>query len=96
MLSCGIPYFRKYFRKIFEALEGLSGVIYIANDVAIQGRNKNEHDLHINNFLLRYGKIKMELEIMLDSIVFWNMELQAHGWPLTFKSNIKNATSREY
>jgi len=43
-------------KKLLEALDGLSNVICIADDVIIYSRNNVKHEKHLKNFLTRCKK----------------------------------------
>ena len=52
-LPFGINGSSEYFQKLVEVLQGLPGVVCIADDVVIHGRDTEEHDQHLDMFLLR-------------------------------------------
>ena len=73
-------YFQK---KLVDALQGLPGVC-IANDVVIHGRDTEEHDRHLNLFLLRCREkgIKLnraKLETKVESPTFMGHRISKDG-----------------
>ena len=75
-LSFGINGSSEYFqKKLVEALQGLPGVVCIADDVVIHGRDTEEHDRHLNLFLLRCREKgikpnRAKLETQVESLTF--------------------------
>ena len=74
-------YFQK---KLAEALQGLPGVVSIADDVVIHGRDTEEHDRHLNLFLLRCREkgIKLnraKLETKFESLTFMGHRISKDG-----------------
>ncbi|XP_048239742.1 uncharacterized protein K02A2.6-like [Haliotis rufescens] len=62
-------------KKLIQALDGLPGIVCIADDVLIHGRNLEEHDAHLEAFLARCREshIKLnpsKLELRLSEITF--------------------------
>ena len=71
-------------KKILEALNGLPGIVCIADDVLIHGRTKEEHDAHLEQFLQRCLEqgIKLnadKLELHLSEISFMGHHISANG-----------------
>lgn len=62
-------------KKVLEALDGLPGIICIADDVIVHGRDTEEHDAHLRAFLQRC----MEVGIKLNKD-----KLELHKSELTF------------
>ena len=61
-LPFGINGSSEYFqKKLVEALQGLPGVVCIADDVVIHGKDTEEHDRHLNLFLLRFREKGIKL-----------------------------------
>ena len=75
----------EYFQmKLVEALQGLPGVVCIADDVVINGRNTEEHDRHLNLFLLRCREkiIKLnraKLETKVESLTLMGHRISKNG-----------------
>ena len=71
-------------KKLIQALDGLPGVICIADDVVIHGRNKEEHDTHLAGFLKRCKdqgiKLnKKKMEVATTSICFMGHQITSEG-----------------
>lgn len=80
-LSVSAEIFQK---KVLEALEGLPGIVCIADDVIIQGKNQQEHDKHLKEFLLRCREKgiklnKKKFEVGLKKICFMGHQITAEG-----------------
>ena len=74
-------YFQK---KLVEALQGFPGVVCIADDVVIHGRGTEEHDRHLNLFMLRCREkgIKLnraKLETKVESLTFMGHRVSKDG-----------------
>ena len=84
-LPFGINGSSEYFqKKLVDALQGLPGVICIADDVVIHGRDTEEHDRHLNLFLLRCREkgIKLnraKLETKVESLTFMGHRISKDG-----------------
>lgn len=71
-------------KKLLEALDGLSNVICIADDVIIHSRNDVEHEEHLKNFLTRCREkgIKLnkeKLQLRMSEISFMGHQITANG-----------------
>ncbi|XP_064622353.1 uncharacterized protein K02A2.6-like [Lineus longissimus] len=71
-------------RKLLEAIDGLTGVECIADDVVIHGRNTEEHDRNLEAFLQRCREkgIKLniaKLELRLSEITFMGHMVTERG-----------------
>ena len=71
-------------RKLLEALEGLPGIVCIADDVIIHGRDMAEHDHHLSGFLQRCKEkgIKLnrdKLELRLSEVTFIGHRITQDG-----------------
>ena len=80
-LSVSAEIFQK---RLIEALEGLSGVVCIADDIVIHGRTQQEHDDNLKAFLCRCGDkgIKLnnqKLEKSLSRITFMGHMISEKG-----------------
>ena len=84
-LPFGINGSSEYFqKKLVEALQGLPGVVCIADDVVIHGKDTEEHDRHVNLFLLRFREkgIKLnraKLETKVESLTFMGHRVSKDG-----------------
>ena len=84
-LPFGINGSSEYFqKKLVDALQGLPGVVCIADDVVIHGRDTEEHDRHLNLFLLRCREkgIKLnraKLETKVESLTFMGHRISKDG-----------------
>ena len=84
-LPFGINGSSEYFqKKLIEALQGLPGVVCIADDVVIHGKDTEEHDRHLNLFLLRCREkgIKLnraKLETKVESLIFMGHRVYKDG-----------------
>ena len=73
-------------RKLLEALEELRGIVCIADDVIIHGRNMAEHDHHLSGFLqcCKEKGIKLnrdKLELRLSEVTFIGHRITQDGLP---------------
>ena len=71
-------------RKVIEALEGLPGVICIADDIVIHGRDDEEHNTRLLNFLKRCREKNIRLnkkkfEVGLKEITFMGHQISTDG-----------------
>jgi len=66
---------------MLEALDGLTGVIYIADDVIIHGRDEQEHDARLAAFLQRCRERGIQLN--RDKFVLKNTEITFMGHRIT-------------
>ena len=71
-------------RTLLEALEGLTGVICIADDVVIHGVTLEDHDRNLNDFLLRCQEkgIRLnseKLELRMKEITFMGHKITDKG-----------------
>ena len=71
-------------RKLLEALDGLTNVICIADDVIIHGKDTEEHDLYLQKFMQRcHDKgIKLnrgKLELRMKEITFMGHRITQDG-----------------
>jgi transposase InsO family protein len=71
-------------RKLLEALRGLDGVVCIADDVVIHGKDESEHDKHLEAFLQRCAKIgiklnKDKLDLRKSEVTFMGHVVSAAG-----------------
>jgi hypothetical protein len=71
-------------RKLLEQLDGLPGVICIADDVIIHGKTEAEHDAHLENFLRRCQERGIKLnkdkfELKLQEITFMGHRIGIKG-----------------
>ena len=80
-LSVSAEIFQK---KLFESLAGLDGIICIADDVVIHGRNQTEHDVRMRAFLerclqkgIRLNRDKLRTN--LDSVTFMGHTVSKEG-----------------
>jgi hypothetical protein len=64
-----------------QALEGLTGVQCIADDVVIHGRTKEEHDQRLKAFLQKCSQIGIKLQ--KDKIEYCTSKILFHGHLLT-------------
>ena len=81
MINGSSEYFQK---KLVQALQGLPGVVCIADDVVIHGRDTEEHDRHLNLFLLRCREKGMKLnraklETKVESLTFMGNRISKDG-----------------
>jgi len=68
-------------RKLLEALDGLTGVICIADDVIVHGRDEREHDARLAAFLQRCRERGIQLN--RDKFVLMNTEITFMGHRIT-------------
>ena len=71
-------------RKLLEALEGLPGIICIADDVIIYGKDEEEHDRHVTLFLQRCAEkgIKLnrdKLQLHMVEVTFMGHRVTREG-----------------
>ena len=71
-------------RKLLEALQGLPGIVCIADDVVIYGKDREEHDRHLHLFLKRCSDqgIKLnasKMEWRLNTITFMGHKITSDG-----------------
>ena len=71
-------------KKILDAFDDLAGVVCIADDVLIHGRDKEEHDKHLDGFLRRCKKLGVKLnaekmETAVDAVTFMGHRISASG-----------------
>jgi len=71
-------------RRLLESLDGLAGVICIADDIVIHGVNKPDHDKNLKAFLDRCvsAGIKLnraKLEVGVDDVVFMGHRITKEG-----------------
>ena len=81
----GINGSSEYFQKMLvEAPQGLPGVVCIADDVVIHGRDTEEDDRHLNLFLLRcrekgFKLNRAKLERKVESLTFMGHRISKYG-----------------
>ena len=98
-LPFGINGSSEYFqKKLVEALQGLPGVVCIADDVVIRGKDTEEHDRHLNLFLLRCREkgIKLnraKLETKFESLTFMGHRVSKDGLSID-PSKVSSMTER--
>ncbi len=84
-LPFGINGASEYFqKKLLSALEGLQGVVCIADDVIIHGESEDEHDINLKQFLSRCKEIGIKLnanklDLKVDSLTFMGHKITANG-----------------
>ena len=84
-LPFGINGSSEYFqKKLVEAVQGLPGIVCIADDVVIHSKDTEEHDRHLNLFLLRCREkgIKLnraKLETKVESLTFMGHRVSKDG-----------------
>ena len=71
-------------RKLLDALDGLPGIVCIADDVIIHGRTTEEHDLNLDKFLQRCKEKNIKLnkekfELRLSQISFMGHSITREG-----------------
>ena len=71
-------------RKLLEALEGLPGIVCIADDVIVHGHTKEEHDCNLRKFLQRCQEKNIKLnkekfELCLSEISFMGHRITKEG-----------------
>ena len=71
-------------RKLHELLSDLKGVICIADDIILHGKDKNEHDVNLTNFLSRCKENGIKLnksktKINVDNITFMGHRISSTG-----------------
>ena len=84
-LPFGISGASEYFQKrLIVALEGLPGVVCIADDVVIHGRDQQEHDQRLQAFLARCQKMGIKLnqdklDVGVKSLTFMGHQISENG-----------------
>ena len=73
-------------QKLLEALENLQGVVCIADDVIVHGKNDDDHDENVDNFMSRCNDIGLTLnnkadkkQIKLPEISFMGHRITKNG-----------------
>ena len=71
-------------KKILEAFQDLPGIVCIADDVVIHGRDKEEHDKHLKAFMARCRELGVKLnaekmETALDTVTFMGHRISKSG-----------------
>ena len=71
-------------RELVQALDGLPGVICIADDVVIHGQTLEEHDKHLAEFLQRCQQVgirlnKQKMKVAVQEITFMGHKISSEG-----------------
>lgn len=71
-------------KKLIEAINGLSGVLCIADDIVIHGKTKEQHDQNLENFLARCMEKGIKLnknkfELRMKEITFMGHRVTQEG-----------------
>ena len=71
-------------RRLLQALKGLPGVVCVADDIIIHGKDNTEHDSNLHAFLTRCRNVgiklnKEKLELRQDSVTFLGHLITAQG-----------------
>ena len=70
-------------KRLCQALEGLPGVLCIADDIIIHGKDDEEHDKNLERFLARC--CEKEIKVKKEELEIHCSQMAFHGHILTVK-----------